>query len=309
MTDISARLGSMALRTCVFNAAGPKDVTLDELETIGKSRASAIVMKSCTLEPRQGNEEPRYSDVEKGSINSMGLPNLGYREYVKFADALKKHGKPVIASVSGLCTADNVEIIKSFNDSPVDAIELNLSCPNIKGKPQIGYDFAQMDEVLRETTKMCKKPIGVKLPPYFDFVHFEEAARILKKHNPAFITCINSIGNALVIDADKESTVIRPKGGFGGLGGAYIKPTALANARKFYELTGGKIPIVGVGGVFTGRDAFEFILAGATAVQIGTAFMQEGAGVFERVADELMLLLKTKGYDSLDDFRGKLKTC
>lgn len=309
MTDVSARINGLSLKTCVFNAAGPKDVTLDELETIGKSRASAIVMKSCTKEPRRGNEEPRYCDMEKGSINSMGLPNLGYREYVGFAGALKKYGKPVIASVSGLCIADNVEILKAFNDSHADAIELNLSCPNIKGKPQIGYDFAQMDEVLRETTKVCKKPMGVKLPPYFDFVHFEEAARILREHNPAFITCINSIGNALVIDVDKESTVIRPKGGFGGLGGACIKPTALANVRKFYELTEGKIPIIGVGGIFTGRDAFEFILAGATAVQIGTAFIQEGAGVFGRVADELAVLMEKKGYESLDDFRGKLKTC
>ena len=162
-----------------------------------------------------------------------------------------------------------------------------------------------MDEVLKEALKISKKPAGVKLPPYFDFVHFEEAAGILKRRKPAFISCINSIGNALVIDAEKEATVIRPKGGFGGLGGKYIKYTALANVRKFYELI--DIPIIGVGGVSSGRDAFEFILAGASAVQIGTAFMEEGPSVFARVQDELASFMARKGYSRLDDFRGKLK--
>jgi len=297
----------MELRSCVFNAAGPKDVTLKELETIAASRSAAITMKSCTKEPRQGNEEPRYYTLDAGSINSMGLPNLGYKEYVKFAAALKNFGKPVIASVSGLCLEDNIQILKAFNDSESSAIELNLSCPNIKGKPQIGYDFNQMDEVLKEALRVSKKPMGVKLPPYFDFVHFDEAAAILKKRKPAFISSINSIGNALVIDADREMTVIRPKGGFGGLGGPYIKYTALANVRKFYELLDGKIPVVGVGGISSGRDAFEFILAGASAVQIGTAFIEEGPSVFGRVQDELASLMARKNYPRLDDFRGKLK--
>ena len=299
------KIAGIELGSCIFNAAGPKDVTLKELEAIGASRSAAIAMKSCTKEPREGNEEPRYCALESGSINSMGLPNLGYKEYMKFPALLKSFGKPVIESVSGLCLEDNIQMLKAFSDSEVSAIELNLSCPNIKGKPQIGYDFVQMDEVLKEALKISKKPAGVKLPPYFDFVHFEEAAGILKRRKPAFISCINSIGNALVIDAEKEATVIRPKGGFGGLGGKYIKYTALANVRKFYELI--DIPIIGVGGVSSGRDAFEFILAGASAVQIGTAFMEEGPSVFARVQDELASFMARKGYSRLDDFRGKLK--
>ncbi|MBI4019292.1 MAG: dihydroorotate oxidase [Candidatus Aenigmarchaeota archaeon] len=298
-------MAGMDFRSCIFNAAGPKDVTLKELETIGASRSAAITMKSCTKEPRQGNEEPRYYALDMGSINSMGLPNLGYKEYVKFPSLLKSFGKPVIASVSGLCLEDNIQILEAFNDSEVSAIELNLSCPNIKGKPQIGYDFAQMDEVLKEALRISKKPMGVKLPPYFDFIHFEEASGILKRRKPAFVSCINSIGNALVIDAEKEAPVIKPKGGFGGLGGAYIKYTALANVRKFYEMI--EMPIIGVGGISSGKDAFEFILAGASAVQIGTAFMEEGPMIFGRVHDELASFMARKGYTRLDDFRGRLK--
>lgn len=307
MTDISAKIAGVELENCVFNAAGPKDVTLEELEAIAKSASSAITMKSCTLDPRTGNAEPRYYDLPEGSINSMGLPNLGYREYVNFTSVLKQHGKPVVASVSGLKLEDNVEIVSAFNDSEADLIELNLSCPNIAGKPQVCYDFEQSDEVLKQVVRVCKKPIGVKLSPYFDFVHFEQMAEILQKHRIAFATCINSIGNALVIDPEKESVVIKPKGGFGGLGGKYVKYTALANVNKFHELLP-EIPIIGCGGVYTGTDVFEFILAGASAVQAGSVFMQQGPDCFSRIQGELKAYMQKKGYEKLEDFMGKLKT-
>ena len=307
MIDITAEISGVKLETCVFNAAGPKDATLKELEVIAKSASSAITMKSCTLEPRKGNPEPRYCDLPEGSINSSGLPNLGYKEYVRFSSLLKKYHKPVVASVSGLKLADNVKIIKVFNNSEADLIELNLSCPNVPGKPQVCYDFEQSEEVLDAITDVCKKPLGVKLAPYFDFAHFEQMAGILRKRKLAFITCINSIGNALVIDPDKESAVIKPKGGFGGLGGKYVKYTALANVRKFHELLP-HVPIIGCGGIYSGKDAFEFILAGATAVQLGTVFIQEGPSCFGRIQKELKDYLKKKGYETLEDFRGKLKT-
>src|SRR3989338_4516637 len=102
-TDISTKIAGIRLETCIYNTAGPADVTLEELEIIAKSKSSAITMKSCTLDTREGNPEPRYADLEFGSINSMGLPNLGYRAYIKFSKILKeKYKKPVIASISGL---------------------------------------------------------------------------------------------------------------------------------------------------------------------------------------------------------------
>lgn len=305
--DISTEINGAKLETCVFNASGPNDSTLEELETIGQSKSSAIMMKSCTLEAREGNPEPRYRDLEHGSINSMGLPNLGYKKYVEFASALKKYRKPIVASISGLTLHDNEIIIEAFNSSEADIIEFNPGSPNTIGKPITGYDFNYMDELLTAVMKKSKKPTGVKLPPYFDFVHFERMWNVLKKHKIAFITTINSIGNGLVIDAEKEEAVIKPKGGFGGIGGKYIKYTALANVRKFYQLSEGKVPIIGAGGVYNGIDAFEYILAGATAVQIGTAFIQHGAGIFEKVQNELRQYMHKKGYEKPEDFRGRLK--
>lgn len=308
MVDISAKIAGVKLDTCIFNTSGPADVTLAELEIIAKSRASAVTMKSCTLEPRDGNPEPRYANLEYGSINSMGLPNLGYREYIKFSEILKKkYKKPVIASVCGLTLNDNIKIFKAFNKSFVDIIEFNPGSPNTIGKPIMGYDIKAMDKLLRAVSRVCEKPFGVKLPAYFDLVHFEQAAEVIARYPVKFVTCVNSIGNGLAIDPYSEKPLIKPKGGLGGIGGKYIKYTALANVRKFYELFGGKIQVIGVGGVYSGVDAFEFILAGAEAVQIGTAFLQKGPGIFAKVQNELCDFMVKKGYQKLSDFRGKLK--
>lgn len=306
--SIRAKVVGINFSHCIFNASGPLCEKLHELETIGNSNSSAIVTKSCTLEEREGNPIPRYKDIEFGSINSMGLPNLGYKKYLEHIPQLKKFGKPVIISVSGLSLQDNLVMIEAFNNSDLDLIELNLSCPNIVGKPQIGYDFNQMDDVLDQVMAICNKPLGVKLPPYFDFVHFEQAANILNKHKVKFVSCINSIGNSLFIDPDQEIVIIKPKGGFGGLGGKYVKPTALANVRKFYELLDEDINIIGVGGISSGKDVFEFILAGATAVQLGTIFMQEKETCFERIENEFNEYMDSKGYSTIDEVKGNLKT-
>lgn len=307
--DISTKIGGVSLDTCIFNTSGPRDETLPLLQIIGGSRSSAIMMKSCTLELRTGNPEPRYADLpNKSSINSMGLPNLGYREYVKFVPTLQKQfKKPVVASISGMTLEDNIVIFNAFNKSGVDLIEFNPGSPNTIGKSIVGYDVQEMDRLLSAVSRVCEIPWGVKLPPYFDFVHFDEIAKILTKYPISFITCINSIGNGLVIDPEKEETVIKPKGGFGGIGGAAIKYTALANTRKFYELLGDKIQIIGVGGISSGIDAFEFILAGASAVQLGTVYMQEGPACFERIQEELVEYMIKKNYKTIEDFRGKLK--
>jgi dihydroorotate dehydrogenase (fumarate) len=149
--------------------------------------------------------------------------------------------------------------------------------------------------------------MGVKLPPYFDPAHHAAMADILQRTAVDFLCLINSVGNALVIDPERESVVIKPKGGFGGLGGAVIKPVALANVRAFWRAFDGRLPLIGVGGVMTGTDAFEHLLAGASAVQIGTALVQEGTGVFARVADELRDMLVKKGYPSATAAVGRLK--
>ncbi len=308
--NINTNIGGVKLDTCIFNTSGPRDETLPLLKIIGRSKSSAITMKSCTLEPRAGNLEPRYANLpNKSSINSMGLPNLGYKEYVKFVPILKKQfKKPVVASICGMSLEDDVVMFRAFNTTAVDLIEFNPGSPNTIGKPIVGYDVKEMDRLLAAVSKVCKKPWGVKLPPYFDFVHFEQIANVLKKYPQVkFITCINSIGNGLVIDPKKEAPVIKPKGGFGGIGGRVIKYATLANVRKFYELLGDKIQIIAVGGITSGVDAFEAILAGAAAVQVGTIYMQEGPSCFPRIQKELADYMGKKGYQSIEDFRGKLR--
>lgn len=306
--NTKTKVAGIELDSCILNASGPKDATMEELEAIANSASAAIMMKSCTIEPREGNEEPRWYDFADGYIQSMGLPNLGYKKYVKFAAELKKnYKKPVVASVSGFSQDDYVTMVKAFQKSEADLIEVNLSCPNIKGKPQVGYDFEQSENVLAAIDNLGKKPIGLKLPPYFDMSHYAQMAEIVLRHKISFVTCINSIGNTLIIDPEKESTVIKPNDGLGGLSGARIKPIGLANVRTFYNLLGGKVSIMGVGGISTGTDAFEYLLAGADAVQIATTFEKEGPGCFERISNELKKILKRKGYNSIESAKGKLK--
>ena len=198
----------------------------------------------------------------------------------------------------------------------VAAIELNLACPNIPGKPVIAYDFEQMDEVLRQMTahpdiQSGVRVLGVKLAPYFDRPHVERAVSIILQYPVRYIVSINTIGNALFVDTDTECASIAPKGGFGGLGGGYVKNTALANVRMLATILQdqgrGDVDIVGVGGVASGADAFELILCGAKAVQVGTCHWNEGAGCFGRIAAELEAIMRKKGYLSIEDFRGKLK--
>lgn len=308
MISLTTEFCGVSLQNCFANASGPRCVTREELVALSQSDAAFVVSKSCTIEPREGNPEPRYRDTPFGSINSMGLPNLGYAFYSGIAAEIAK-GKPYFVSVSGMKPEDNLTIIRELaRNSAIAAIELNLSCPNLVGKPQIGYDFSASDQLLRDALHAAEgKPLGCKLPPYFDFIHFEQMAAVLNKHTPAFITCINSIGNGLVIDPETESAVIRPKGGFGGIGGDYIKPTALANVRKFRELLDPEIAIVGCGGIKNGTDAFEFILAGAQVVQVGTALYREGSAIFTRLNAELREIMQRKGYGTLDSYRGKLK--
>ncbi|GJL52130.1 dihydroorotate oxidase [Candidatus Nitrospira salsa] len=305
--DLSTTIAGVHFPTCLMNASGARCVTEHDLHKLGNSHAGAIVTKSMTPHERSGNPEPRYVSFDGGSINSMGLPNLGYQAYAQLIPDLRQYKKPVVASIAGLKPADFLEAVKAINVAKPDLMEINLSCPNIPGKPQIGYDFQASEELLMKIRDLAVPPIGVKLPPYFDPVHHEAMAEVLTRVGVSFISVINSVGNGLVLDAETETVVIKPKGGFGGLGGRIIKPVALANVRAFWKLVGEKIQIIGTGGVETGQDIFEHLLCGASAVQIGTVLVDEDVKVFERLKHELAGWLRKKGYDSVAECRGKLK--
>lgn len=305
--DLSTTIAGIRFPSCFMNASGALCVTKEELIALGRSRAGAIVTKSMTVEARQGNPAPRYYGFPGGSINSMGLPNLGYKAYAEFIPELKRLGKPVVASVAGLCEDDFPVIAQAINEAQPDLIEVNLSCPNIPGKPQIGYDAEASERLMKRVRKVITVPMGVKLPPYFDPAHHKLMGDVIGRCGVDFLNLINSVGNGLVVDPETETVVIKPKGGFGGLGGTIIKPVALANVRAFWKHFEGRMPIIGTGGVMNGVDAFEHLLCGASAVQIGTALVEEGVGVFDRLEQELAACLEKRGYRSVSECRGKLR--
>lgn len=189
-----------------------------------------------------------------------------------------------------------------------------MACPNIPGKPTVALDFEQMAAVLElvlahKGFASSGLPLGIKLAPYFDGPHFDQAAAIINKHagRIAYVVTMNTIGNCLTVDTETESATIAPKGGFGGLAGGFAKPIALANVAQLRKRLADQIDIVGVGGVASGDDAFQLILCGAKAVQVATTHWLEGPDCFDRIAHELSAIMARKGYTSLDDFRGKLK--
>ncbi|HAQ6878527.1 TPA: dihydroorotate oxidase [Enterococcus faecium] len=297
----------------LMNASGVHCMTTQELDELAHSEAGAFITKSCTINERKGNPEPRYFDVPLGSINSMGLPNLGFSYYLEYALAYEKvqenQNQPLFFSIAGMSVQENLEMLEKIEKSGFNGItELNLSCPNVPGKPQLAYDFEATYETLKEVFSIFSKPLGIKLPPYFDFAHFDQMADILNQFPLTYVNAINSVGNGLYIDTEQEAVVIKPKEGFGGIGGEYIKPTALANVRALYTRLKPEIQIIGTGGIRTGQDAFEHLLCGASMLQIGTELHKEGPEIFSRIIKELTQIMSEKGYTSIDEFKGKLRT-
>lgn len=309
--DLSTSIAGVKLPNLFFNASGVWCQQEAELNDLLNSESGSLITKSATFEPREGNPSPRYLPLENGSINSMGLPNEGYEYYLEYAKKYDySHAKPLFISLSGLKLEDNIQMVTKFVEADLPCVlEVNFSCPNVPGKPQLGYDMEGMAKALRTLAPIIKKPFGIKLPPYFDIVHFDQVAEICNSvDNLAFVTCVNSVGNGLAIDFETETVAIKPKDGFGGLGGQMILNTALANVNAFARrLKNGK-QVIGVGGVTSGKEAFLHVLAGASAVQIGTQLKEEGPQLFARVKKELEEIMIAKGYKSLDDFRGKVKT-
>ena len=318
--DLSTTIGKEKMENPFINASGCHCMSWPELQNLSISDSGAFISKSCTPLVREGNPGLRYwTDNNSISINSMGLPNIGFSSYLNLKNRVD-YQKPYFISLAGLSLQDNVAMVHDFlkneNNQYVSGLEFNLSCPNIVGKGQLGYNFESIDTYLKtifETELVDitdeKLSIGVKLPPYFDISDFADVADILKKYSRLnFVTCINSIGNGLIINTETETPVIQPKNGFGGIGGAVVKATALANVRQFYNLLGDQKSVIACGGVSTGEDAFQHILAGASAVSVGTALQDQGPKVFTRLIAELQDIMRQKKYSNINDFKGQLKS-
>ena len=302
------------------NASGPLSVTREELEALGRSGSGAIVTKSMTHCPRVGNPEPRLAahlDGERGSINSMGLNNLGYHGYAELMPLLKGYKKPVIASISYAPCEHNLpleeqywQISETMIQSGADMLEINLSTPNLTGIP-ISNDPKSIERVLAPLCKNRKTPMGVKVSPYNNSLPlFEEVAQLLMELQVDVVTTMNSEPNVMDIDLKTRAKVIKPREGYGGYGGPAILPIALAEVHRFYKFFQkhkSPIEVWGCGGIIRAEDAVKHFLAGASVIQLGTALLWDGPAVFARLWSGIEHWLKENGHSNVTEIIGAVR--
>jgi dihydroorotate dehydrogenase (fumarate) len=311
-TNIGEVFEGINFKSCITNASGCWCTKSDELSDLVLSEAGGVICKSGTVKVREGNSKPRLHVSDPyGSINSMGVPNLGYQFYTNFGNDIKN--KPYIQSLIPFSHDDLKEMLTFINNNVKNSprmVEVNLSCPNLIKKSIVGLNF----DLFREYAQIMQELetpnliLGIKLPPYYQNHEFDTVSEIVLNHPKIrFVTCINSVVNGLIIDVENEQTTIHPKNGYGGIGGIYCRPTALANVNHFYKRLQDKVHVIGCGGVESGKEVFAHILAGASLVEVGTQLMKDGPKVFSRLNNELKEIMERKGYKSLNEFRGMLK--
>jgi len=243
------------------------------IEGFSNTDVGAIVLKGTTKEPRLGNEPHRICETPMGMLNSIGLQNPGMDKVVdEILPTLDFGETRFIANVCGSTIADYAEVTRRFDDSPIDAIEINISCPNIK---EGGVSFGNYPKMSAKVVEACrsatKKPIIAKLSP--NQTDIQENARLCIEAGADALAVINTI-SGMAIDLEERKPIIGNVKG--GLSGPAIKPIALLKVHQVYEIAGPrKIPIIGQGGITTVEDALVFIIAGSTTVGIGTALFYD----------------------------------
>ncbi len=260
-------IGKLKLKNPVLVASGTFGYGDELIDLIDISKLGGIVTKSLTLKPKIGNPPPRVAETPCGMLNSIGLANIGVDRFInEKLPILKNFDTALIVSIAAKRIEDYCEIIKRLeNADGIDAYEINISCPNVKeGGLEFGTNLSMTAKVVSETRKTTDKTLIIKLTP--NVTRISEFAKICKEEGADAVSLINTIvGMAIDIKTRKPklSTVT------GGLSGPAIKPIALAKVFEVFQNV--DIPIIGIGGISTWEDAIEFMLAGAKAVQVGTA--------------------------------------
>jgi dihydroorotate dehydrogenase (NAD+) catalytic subunit len=279
-------------------ASGILGYSAGTLTSIVEGGAGAVVTKSVGLKRRRGYANPTVVQANCGLINAMGLPNPGIGEFVGEIRGAKKLGVPLIVSVYGFFAEEYAKVAQKAVGAGADAIELNVSCPHVKETgSEIGESVEVLGDVVRKVRKVVDKPLFVKLSP--NVTDIVEIARVAVKNGADVITAVNTV-RALAIDTETAMPILSNKRG--GLSGSAIKPVALRCVYDLYEQI--KNPIVGCGGVSNWRDTVEFLLAGASAVQIGTAIALKGPNVFRAITRGVNAYLKRKGFDEVEEIIG-----
>jgi dihydroorotate dehydrogenase (NAD+) catalytic subunit len=285
-------------------ASGILGISFSSLQRVLRDGAGMVTTKSLSLEPRIGHEGPVIAEFNGGLINSVGLTNPGIAEGLEEVEKFHQNlDGVVIVSVFGANAGEFVQLSKAVNDSSADILELNLSCPNVED--EFKRPFALMPDKITEIVTAVKAvsniPVLAKLSPNANDI---SAIAILTEAAGADgLTMINTLGHGMVVDAIARRPVLRNN--FGGISGPCIKPLAIKLIHDAYKVV--KIPILGTGGISTGLDAIEMMMAGASAIGVGSAVYDQGLDVFKTIRHEMETFMELHGYADYADFIGILE--
>jgi len=297
---LAVEIAGLKLPNPTMLAAGVLGLSEASLREAAENGAGAVITKSVCLKPRSGYANPAVAQVGCGLLNAIGLPNPGARDFAEEIKELKEEGVsvPVIASVFGFSAEEFAKTARILAEAGADAVELNVSCPHVKKTgSEIGQSPTRVAEVVEQVKSAIDKPVIVKLTP--NVSNIAEVAEAGAKAGANAICAINTV-RAMAIDVETAQPILANK--IGGLSGPAVKPIAVRCVYEIYEAV--RVPVIGCGGVTTWRDAVEFILAGASTVQIGTAVASHGLGVFNSVSRGIESYLRRKGFGSVKEIVG-----
>jgi dihydroorotate dehydrogenase (NAD+) catalytic subunit len=296
--NLRIQIAGLNMQNPTMLASGILGVSAETLKAVAEAGAGAVVTKSIGLKPSSGYPNPTVIQVECGFLNAVGLPNPGIHRFVKEIRKLRDIGVPIIVSVFGFSPEEYAEASSLAIEAGASAIELNLSCPHVKGTgAEIGQDPNMVKLTVKSVKDRIDKPVFAKLTP--NIAHITELAEAAASAGADAITAINTV-KAMAIDVETFKPILANK--FGGLSGAAIKPIAVRCVYEIYDAV--NVPIIGCGGIRNWRDAVEFMLAGASAVQIGSAIAFEGFSIFRSICDGIETYLKRKGFRSVSEIIG-----
>lgn len=264
--NTSVNLAGVTLKNPVMTASGTFGSGAEYSEFVDLNKLGAVVTKGVANIPWPGNPTPRIAEVSSGMLNAIGLQNPGIDVFMKRdIPFLQQYDTKIIVNVCGKTTEDYCEVVEKLADCPVDLLEINISCPNVKeGGIAFGQNPKSVEAITKEVKKYAKQPVIMKLSP--NVTDITETARAAEAGGADVLSLINTL-TGMKIDVERQKFAIANK--TGGLSGPAIKPIAV---RMVYQVANAvKIPLIGMGGICNAEDALEFILAGATAVSVGTA--------------------------------------
>ena len=302
--DLSVAIGALRLRNPIIAASGTFGYGLEFAHLVDLNRLGALVTKGLSLEPMDGAPAPRLCETPSGMLNAVGLQNVGVRAFIeKKLPSLRKFDVPVLANVFGYCQEDYVEVIRILEDVPgLAGYELNISCPNVKkGGLQFGNDPVAAAAVTQAARKAAvHRPLWVKLSPLVADIGV--MAHTIEAEGADALTVANTYP-AMAVDSRTRKSRLGSL--TGGLSGPAIKPITL---RLVWETSKAvKIPVVGLGGVETADDLLDYVLVGASAVQVGTASFTDPQ-VSQRLDSDLRRAVFNRNLASLNELRGKFHT-